>query len=65
VLFDRPLAQGFWSSSAGGRADAEEKSTNQQRLNFTGNRVFSQAEEVDLWINKAFICNVLCGAMQG
>jgi hypothetical protein len=60
VLFDRPLAQGFlWSSSAGGRADVEEKSTNPQHLNFTGNRALSQVAEVGLWINKAFICNAL------
>jgi hypothetical protein len=49
----------LWSSSAGGRAEVAEKSTNQQPLNFTGNRVLSQVEEVGLWINKAFICNVL------
>jgi hypothetical protein len=39
----------------------EEKSTNQQHLDFTGNEVFSQVEEVWLWINKAFICNALWG----
>jgi hypothetical protein len=55
----------LWSSSAGGRAAVEEKSTNQQHLNFTGNRVLSQVQELGLWINKAFICNVLCGAMEG
>jgi hypothetical protein len=55
----------LWSSSAGGRADAEEKSTNQQPLNFTGNGVLSQVEEVRLCINNTFICNVLWGAMEG
>jgi hypothetical protein len=60
-----PGAGFLWSSSAGGRADVEEKSTNQQHLNFTGNRVLSQVQEAGLWINKAFICNVLCGAVEG
>jgi hypothetical protein len=66
VLFDRPLAQG--SSGQAVLADVpmlEEKSTNQQHLNFTGNELFSQVEEVRLLINKALICNVLWGVIEG
>jgi hypothetical protein len=66
VLFDRPLAQGFCGQAV--LADVplwRKKSTNQQPSNFTGNRALSQVQELGLWINKAFICNVLCGAMEG